>query len=81
MTDRTPTLREEIAALICEHENGIGTRELAEAMAGTDHQGEWQQALGTADAILDYLRTREDVEATVRRVIDKAFAEAAAGRA
>jgi hypothetical protein len=68
------TLREEIASLICIHENGIGTRELVEAQEGTDHQGEWQSALKTADAILDMLRTREDMEATIKRVVDKAFA-------
>jgi hypothetical protein len=70
------TLQEEIASLICIHENGIGTRELVEAQEGTDHQGEWQSAMKTAGVILDMLRTRDDVEATVRRVIDKVYAEA-----
>jgi hypothetical protein len=69
------TLREEIATLICIHENGIGTRELVEAQEGTDHQGEWQSALKTADVILEMLRSREELEETIRRVIDKAFAE------
>jgi hypothetical protein len=73
--DRVLTLTEEVAALICIHENGIGTRELVEAQEGSDHQGEWQSALKTADAILEYLRTKEATEATIRRVIDKAFAE------
>jgi hypothetical protein len=70
------TLQEEIASLICIHENGIGTRELVEAQEGTDHQSEWQSAMKTAGVILDMLRTREDVEATIRRVIDKVYAEA-----
>lgn len=74
------TLQEEVASLICIHENGIGTRELVEAQEGTDHQGEWQSAMKTAQIILDMLRTREDVEATVRRVIEKAFADARASR-
>lgn len=69
------TLREEIASLICIHENGIGTRELVEAQKGTDHQGEWQSALKTADVILEMLRNREALEATIKRAIDKAFAK------
>jgi hypothetical protein len=68
------TLREEIASLICIHENGIGTRELVEAQEGTDHQGEWQSALKTADVILEMLRTREDLEETIKRVVGAAFA-------
>jgi putative transposase len=73
---RDLTLTEEVATLICIHENGIGTRELVEAQEGTDHQGEWQQAMKTAEIILDMLRTREEVEETIKRVIEKAFAEA-----
>jgi hypothetical protein len=69
-------LQEEIATLICIHENGIGTRELVEAQEGADHQGEWQSAMNTAGIILDTLRTREDMEATVRRVVEKAYADA-----
>jgi hypothetical protein len=79
--DRAWTLREEVAALICEHENGIGTRELVEAQEGSDHQGEWQSALKTADAILDYLRTSEQREEAISRVIEKAFAEMRAASA
>jgi hypothetical protein len=78
MTDddepRDLTLTEEVATLICIHENGIGTRELVEAQEGTDHQGEWQQAMNTAAIILDMLRTRKDVEESIRRVIEEAFA-------
>jgi hypothetical protein len=70
------TLQEEIATLICIHENGIGTRELVEAQEGTDHQGEWQSAMKTAGIILEKLRNTEQLEETIRRVIDKAFAEA-----
>lgn len=79
--DRPLTLTEEVATLICIHENGIGTRELVEAQEGTDHQGEWRSAMKTAGIILEMLRTREDVEATIRRVIDKAFADAIAAGA
>jgi hypothetical protein len=68
------TLQEEIASLICIHENGIGTRELVEAQEGTDHQGEWQSAMKTAGIILDMLRTREEMEETIRRVVEQAFA-------
>jgi hypothetical protein len=72
MTDLT--LQEEIASLICIHENGIGTRELVEAQEGTDHQGEWQSAMETAGIILETLRTRKDVEESIRRVAEEAFA-------
>lgn len=73
-------LREEIATLICIHENGIGTRELVEAQEGTDHQGEWQSALKTADFILDMLRNRESLEASIRQAIGKAFAESGSSK-
>lgn len=69
------TLQEEIASLICIHENGIGTRELVEAQEGTDHQGEWQSAMETAGVILETLRTRKDVEESIRRVVEEAFAK------
>jgi hypothetical protein len=76
---RTLTLREEVASLICIHENGIGTRELVEAQEGTDHQGEWQSALKTADAILEMLRTRKAVEESVRKAVEEFFAAQKAG--
>lgn len=69
------TLQEEIASLICIHENGIGTRELVEAQEGTDHQGEWQSAMKTAGVILETLRTRKDVEESIRRVVQEAFSK------
>jgi len=72
------TLQEEVATLICIHENGIGTRELVEAQEGTDHQGEWQSAMKTAGIILEMLRTRKDMEETIRRVVEEAFAKGSA---
>lgn len=78
-------LREEIASLICIHENGIGTRELVDAQEGTDHQGEWQSALNTADHILDYLAGESMAgilvlpNEAVSRVRDASSTENAAG--
>jgi hypothetical protein len=68
------TLREEVASLILIHNNGIGTRELVEAEEGTDHQFERAAALEAADAILEMLRGREDLEASIKRIVDEAFA-------
>lgn len=68
------TLQEEIASLICIHENGIGTRELVEAQEGTDHQGEWQQAMNTAGIIIDALQGREELNEYARRMIENAIA-------
>jgi hypothetical protein len=77
MTEDEPrelTLTEEVASLICIHNNGIGTRELVEAEEGTDHQEEWGAAMKAAEAILEMLRGREELEATIKRVLEKAFA-------
>jgi hypothetical protein len=68
------TPREEIASLILIHNNGIGTRELVEAEEGSDHQFERQASLRAADAILEMLRTREDLEETNKRLVAAAFA-------
>jgi hypothetical protein len=68
------TLREEVASLILIHNNGIGTRELVEAEEGTDHQFERAASLKAADAILEMLRGREDLEETIKRVVAAAFA-------
>lgn len=68
------TLREDLALDILEHFCGYGARELSEAEDGEDHQEDWEAALKTADIILDRLRTREDAEETIRRVVEKALA-------